>query len=323
MAFTAFTAYLLRIADGAVRSRVDSTTDGCDWSCSTVAPVPLSTQVDAGRSGSLRVYPKQAVPVLGCGQPRGGIFHASSQHLHKGLIHHGIYLEIYRAPIGTKLDSQESGRCAMFDRRFFARSSLTISMTFTLMLAWGGTSFPASVQDLHPGDRVRIDAPLLGEQAGSALTDSVRSPLPPSGPFLVGRLLAATSDTLVLTAADDTQSTAVPLSQIRHLDVGIQRNHMKAGGGIGLIIGAMAGAAIAHQLEEPEPPCREFICLDFSPPPEVGGAIIGGMFGTMLGAIVGSMVPSMEWRRVDPWVQGTDFRWRPNGDVQLSYTTRF
>ncbi|HZG42815.1 MAG TPA: hypothetical protein VEY93_07625 [Longimicrobium sp.] len=108
-----------------------------------------------------------------------------------------------------------------------------------------------------------------------------------------GRLAEVTADTVFITRG--AQRVAVPVADIRSVDVRAGRNHLRGmlqGAGYAALAGAVIGGVLVYG---GDPNCD--YCI---PGRDLGGALIGSALGVVLftpgGAIVGLAVGTPRWR---------------------------
>jgi hypothetical protein len=133
---------------------------------------------------------------------------------------------------------------------------------------------PSRSWPIAAGSRVRILSPVTGDQAQT------------------GRVISATSDTLVFLPHRTSNSTAISTPNIVKLEVstGTHSNKLK-GALLGFAIGAGAGAAIGSATYHPCSNCFDILGRGGN---IAAGSIVGGLVGFAGGMVIGSR-PSDNW----------------------------
>lgn len=169
----------------------------------------------------------------------------------------------------------------------------TATLLVLTTLAFAPASAVAQDPALAPGARVRI-----------ALEQADTRPM-------IGRLIAVTRDTLLVrTAAAD--SIAVPLSEVRRLDVSTGRYRpILKGMGLGFLIGAATGALIGAADGDDD---AGFIAFSAGEKAALGAVLFGGL-GTVAGGLVGAASPTDRWTQVSPRRTGVRIQVHPRPDA--------
>jgi ABC-type amino acid transport system permease subunit len=168
--------------------------------------------------------------------------------------------------------------------------------------------------------QTRTDTPAL--QVGSRVRVSSSTPGLIGWPK-AGTVLSQRGDTLSLRPDGTQDSLAVPLGWISRLEVGGGRHsHVGKGMGLGLLTGALVGAAFFAVAYSPSDCAGTTFCYDFGrgPTAELGGAF-GGLLGTIIGGAIGA-VPTEHWEQVNVAASSVGLRLRPslNGGLMVSAT---
>jgi hypothetical protein len=159
-----------------------------------------------------------------------------------------------------------------------------------LLLVLGGVpATPGAAQRAAPvvaGTRVRLDVPALGAR------------------LVIGSVLAAEADTIVLAPDGEGAGLIVPLAGVRRLEVGHRRTHAVEGAVVGLLAGIVAGAVAQPCEDDPETgePCSLgdlALSIPYALVPEVESRMtILALAGMIAGGILGGNVTTERWRPV-------------------------
>jgi hypothetical protein len=140
------------------------------------------------------------------------------------------------------------------------------------------TGIPTATSlDIRPGDRVRVVAPESGDTAR------------------IGTIAAIGDDGIVLRGERRDESLSIPFAHLRQLDVSQGRSaHALAGLGIGLAVGALAGAASFEGSYGPTSLFQSRGTL------AAEGALVGAVPGALIGVVTGALVHTDRWRTLVP-----------------------
>jgi hypothetical protein len=117
------------------------------------------------------------------------------------------------------------------------------------------------------------------------------------GPVLVGVLVGARNDTLLILTRENRDTTAVALTAVRSLEVSTRRNgHAVKGAAVGLAIGAISGFAVAAAVGSPRADGPVAGSNTAQALGILGG--VGASAGAAVGAVVGSLFRTDRWEPV-------------------------
>jgi len=107
-----------------------------------------------------------------------------------------------------------------------------------------------------------------------------------SGGFLVGTLVALDADSLVIRGSVDARRLS--LASVEHVDLSRGRkSHARLGAGIGLLVGAGAGALASCDNENNQSDLVPIQCI-----------AMGAAAGALLGAVTGALVRTERWEQI-------------------------
>jgi hypothetical protein len=149
--------------------------------------------------------------------------------------------------------------------------SLVVGIVICLVVPQGVRSQPAG---LTPGVRVRLSAPDLG------------------GRRLIGTLVRATHDTLMIEFVGRGEFFSIPTWRLSRLEVSSGRNVAAGavrGAGIGFLTGVVLTTTLAALSTSSD--CLRYLCLS------LGTAYVAGA-GVLVGAFFGALAPPEHWENV-------------------------
>ena len=146
---------------------------------------------------------------------------------------------------------------------------------------------------VRKGARVRVTRPPICPP-----TDTICMRGPP--PQSVGTFWAWEADSLIMESNGN--ALALPLDSVTKLEVSQgQKSYTEVGAIIGLLVGGVAGAAIASASVEECVPEGWFSCFGSdmgSGFVSLVGALVGGAGGALFGGLIGSAIKTDRWQEV-------------------------
>jgi hypothetical protein len=165
----------------------------------------------------------------------------------------------------------------LFSREMYSRHRRTYAALLFVLSMVNAPVRLASAQStqLPQGARVRVDV----------------------GPVLMGVLVGARNDTLLILTRDNGDTTAVPLNAVRRFEVSTRRNsHAVKGAAVGLAIGAISGFGVAAAVGSPRAD-GPFAGSNTAQALGILGGV-GALAGAVVGAVVGSLFRTDRWEPV-------------------------
>ena len=196
-------------------------------------------------------------------------------------------------------------------------SALAVLPALAALALAAAQSAAAQVPTTRPlavGSRARVTASALGPDRR------------------VATVLAHRGDTLALRPEGTQDSLALPLAQVTRLEVSRgERGRVRRGLALGLLGGAVLGAAGGYAMYESDPCAGESIeslgCLA-SPPLSrseemLVGAGLGGLLGAVAGGVAGALWRTERWERVPLGPRVARVRVRPDYRRGLTLAVAF
>ena len=178
-------------------------------------------------------------------------------------------------------------------------AAFAVIATIAFLLGWGSPGWCSPIRDVHRGEQIRIDAPGMVGHVDPIFVTGRGDPFTSAKPHLIGRVRAATADTVFLSGTDSTRSLAVPFEAIRYAQSWRRTSREEGGVMIGFLLGAVTGTVITHRMAPPVTH-HQHIGPDFDTVyRDLAGGVAGAFVGGVIGKLVGQRISGMQWVPID------------------------